>query len=95
MIGVFEFDCMSAGDPAANNGVVASTMNPDGTVDCSEMELTETIAVTEGTTYHILVSSSTNEDIPFDISIKLNAPPINDDPCINSDNPPFDLTGGG
>ncbi|MEM9544812.1 MAG: gliding motility-associated C-terminal domain-containing protein [Bacteroidota bacterium] len=95
MIGVFEFDCMGAGDPAANNGVVASTMNADGNVDCSEMALTEGIVVTEGTTYHILVSSSTNEDIPFDISIKLNAPPINDDPCINSDNPPFDLTGGG
>jgi len=95
MIGVFEFDCTNAGDPAANNGIVASTTNADGPVDCSQMALTEGILVTEGTTYHILVSSSTGEDVPFDISIKLNAPPINDDPCITDLNPPLDLTGGG
>lgn len=95
MIGVFEFDCMNAGDPANNNGIINSTMNADGTVDCSQMPLTEGIIVTPGTTYHILVSSGSMEDVEFDISIKLNAPPINDDPCITSINPPLDLTGGG
>ena len=95
MIGVFEFDCMNAGDPANNNGIVGSVMNADGTVDCSDMALTEGIGVTPGTTYHILVSSSTMEDTDFNINIRLNAPPINDDPCITSINPPLDLTGGG
>jgi gliding motility-associated-like protein len=95
MIGVFEFDCLSAGDPNANNGIIEAAANADGPVDCSQMELTEGITVVPGTTYHILVSTSTMEDIIFDISIKLNAPPENDDPCITQNNPPIDLTGGG
>jgi len=41
------------------------------------------------------VSSSTGEELLFDGEIRLNAPPENDDPCLNSDNPPYDLTGGG
>lgn len=95
MIGVFEFECMDAGDPSANNGIINAAMNADGAVDCSQMPLTEGIVVVPGTTYHILVSTSTMEDIAFDISIKLNAPPENDDPCITQNNPPIDLTGGG
>ncbi|MGK0313936.1 MAG: gliding motility-associated-like protein [Saprospiraceae bacterium] len=95
MIGVFEFECMDAGDPSANNGIINAATNADGPVDCSQMPLTEGITVVPGTTYHILVSTSSMEDIVFDISIKLNAPPINDDPCITQNNPPIDLSGGG
>jgi len=94
ILGVYEFDCSQVSEPSM--GIVSTPNLGDGSsAGCVEMDLAEGILITPGNEYYILVSSSTNEQLLFTINIKLNAPPINDDPCDTSINPPFDLTGGG
>ena len=94
ILGVYEFDCSQVNEPSM--GIISTPNLGDGsTAGCVEMDLAEGIVITPGNEYYILVSSSTNEQVPFVLNIKLNAPPINDDPCDASINPPFDLTGGG
>ena len=55
------------------------------------------IAVQENTTYYLAVgvNSPSMNGGGFRFDIVLNRPPENDDPNVNSDRPPFDLTGGG
>ena len=94
MIGVYEFDCSQVNEP--NMGILNTPQLGDGTsAGCVMNDFAEGVVVTPGNEYYILISSSTNEQIPFNLNIKLNAPPINDDPCDASINPPLDLTGGG
>lgn len=53
------------------------------------------IPITPGETYHLVVASQAGDEGLFEISIKLDAPPINDSPCPTADTPPVDLSGGG
>ena len=94
MLGVFEFDCAAVNDPSM--GVISTPNLGDGTsAGCVQMNIAEGITVMPGLEYYILVSSSTNEQGTFTLTVRLNAPPENDDPCITGVNPPIDLTGGG
>ena len=94
IIGIYEFDCSQVSEPSM--GIVSTPNLGNGTpAGCVENTFAGGAVITPGNEYYILVSSSTNEQTTFTISIKLNAPPINDDPCDMSINPPFDLTGGG
>lgn len=91
--GVYEFDCAAVSDP--NMGILSTPVNADGPVGCVQMALVEGIEVTPGNEYYILVSSADMYEGDFQINIKLNAPPENDNPCITDINPPTDLTGSG
>lgn len=54
------------------------------------------IPVTPGETYQILVGSDTaDDDGRLNLSVKVDAPPENDNPCPTDVNPPIDLSGNG
>ncbi len=74
---------------AVNNDVICVTT--EGGTSAIE----EDINIQDNTTYYIAVGSETDIEGGFILNIKIEVPPINDDPCDTDDNPPFDLTGGG
>ncbi len=67
-------------------------------IDCGsggDVEL-EDVPVVPGETYQIVVGSDTADDEgTATLSIKLDVPPENDDPCPTDINPPVDLSGDG
>jgi len=83
-----------------DNGCAVPPTAVNGDVDCvttggAPTAIEEDIAIEENTTYYIAVGSESDIEGDFTLNIKIDVPPINDDPCINDDNPPLDLTGGG
>ncbi len=83
-----------------DNGCVDPPTAADADTDCVTLNgnptaIEEDITVEENTTYYIAVGSESGLEGDFTINIKIDVPPINDDPCITDDNPPLDLTGGG
>ena len=83
-----------------DNGCAVPPTAVNGDVDCvttggAATAIEEDIAIEANTTYYIAVGSETDIEGDFTLNIKIDVPPINDDPCINDDNPPLDLTGGG
>ena len=74
---------------AVNGDVICVTTGGNPTA------IFEGIPIEENTTYYIAVGSESGIEGDFTINLLLEVPPINDDPCINADNPPIDLSGGG
>ncbi|MDF1696034.1 MAG: gliding motility-associated C-terminal domain-containing protein [Saprospiraceae bacterium] len=87
--GLFTDNGCAVPPTAVTADVICVTTGGGGTA------IEEDIPIEENTTYYIAVGSETNIEGDFTLNIKIDVPPENDDPCINDDNPPFDLSGGG
>lgn len=90
MLAVITIDCT---DPL-NTGVEAAAGSGCIQGDAGMAEMIG-IDVTPGETYYFVVSSSTGAEGDFSLSVQLDVPPENDNPCPTDDNPPIDLSGGG